>query len=60
MIIARISTKSALGAVVTRVPTITDLDADHCQVIRTGDSVRVDANPNTHGLVEVKPAAERI
>ena len=50
MIITRISTKSALGAVVTRVPAITDLDRDPCQVIRTGDWVRVDAD---HGLVEV-------
>ena len=56
MIITRISTKSALGAVVTRVPAVTDLDADPCQVIRTGDWVRVDA---THGLIEVKPASER-
>ena len=50
MIITRISTKSALGAVVTRVPAVTDLDRDPCQVIRTGDWVRVDAD---HGLVEV-------
>ena len=42
---------SALGAVVTRVPAITDLDQDPCQLIRTGDWVRVDA---THGLIEVK------
>ena len=56
MLITRISTKSALGAVVTRVPALTDFDTDPVQVIRTGDWVRVDA---THGLVEVKPAAER-
>lgn len=54
MIITRISTKSALGAVVTRVPAVTDLDRDPCQVIRTGDWVRVDANPNSHGLIEIK------
>ena len=30
MIITRISTKSALGAVVTRVPALTDLDQDPC------------------------------
>jgi predicted aconitase with swiveling domain len=53
MVIARISTKSALGAVVTRVPALTDLDRDPCLIIRTGDWVRVDA---THGLIEVKPA----
>ena len=56
MIITRISTKSALGAVVTRVPALTDLDQDPCAVIRTGDWVRVDANPQAHGLIEVKPA----
>jgi predicted aconitase with swiveling domain len=50
MIITRISTKSALGAVVTRVPAVTDLDADPCEVIATGDWVRVDAD---HGTVEV-------
>ena len=55
MIITRISTKSALGAVVTRVPALTDLDQDPCAVIRTGDWVRVDA---THGLIEVKRATE--
>jgi predicted aconitase with swiveling domain len=42
MIIARISAKSALGAVVTRVPAVTDLDADPCEVISTGDWVRID------------------
>jgi predicted aconitase with swiveling domain len=50
MIITRISTKSALGAVVTRVPAITDLDTDPCEVIATGDWVRVDAD---NGIVEV-------
>jgi predicted aconitase with swiveling domain len=55
MVITRISTKSALGAVVTRVPAVTDLDQDPCAVIRTGDWVRVDA---THGLIEVKRPTE--
>ncbi|MBV9383265.1 MAG: DUF126 domain-containing protein [Streptosporangiaceae bacterium] len=49
MIIARISTKSALGAVVTRVPAVTDLDADPCEAIATGDRVRID-----NGTVEVR------
>jgi predicted aconitase with swiveling domain len=44
MVITRISAKSALGAVVTRVPTLTDLDDDPVESIRTGDYVRVDAN----------------
>ncbi len=42
MIVGRISAKSALGAVVTRVPAITDLDADPCSVIATCDWVRID------------------
>ena len=59
MVITRISSKSALGAVVTRVPALTDLDQDPCLIIRTGDWVRVDANPQAHGLIEVKRATER-
>ncbi len=39
LVIGRLSAKSALGAVVTRVPAITDLDADPCAVIATGDWV---------------------
>jgi predicted aconitase with swiveling domain len=54
MIFTRVSTKAALGAVVTRVPAVTDLDADPCQVISTGDWVRIDAD---RGVVEVTPAA---
>jgi predicted aconitase with swiveling domain len=53
MIFARISTKAALGAVVTRVPAITDLDRDPCEVIKTGDWVRIDADA---GVVEVSQA----
>jgi len=54
MIFSRVSTKSALGAVVTRVPALTDLDQDPCAVISTGDWVRIDAD---HGLAEVNPAS---
>jgi uncharacterized protein len=57
MIFARVSTKAALGAVVTRVPAITDLDRDPCEVIKTGDWVRIDADA---GLVEVSPAPSRL
>jgi uncharacterized protein len=53
MVIARISAKSALGAVVTRVPTLTDLDDDPCTVIATGDYVRIDADS---GYLEVYKA----
>jgi uncharacterized protein len=56
MIFTRLSTKSALGAVVTRVPAVTDLDADPCEVIKTGDWVRVDADL---GVVEVRPEPPR-
>jgi len=56
MIFARVSTKAALGAVVTRVPAVTDLDRDPCVVIRTGDWVRIDAD---QGVVEVSPAPAR-
>jgi predicted aconitase with swiveling domain len=53
MIFTRVSTKAALGAVVTRVPAVTDLDADPCQVISTGDWVHIDAD---RGVVVVTPA----
>jgi predicted aconitase with swiveling domain len=41
------STKAALGAVVMRVPTLTDFDADPLELIETGDWVRVDADAGT-------------
>lgn len=44
MIFTRMSTKIALGAVVSRVPTITDLDGDVFAQIATGDLVEVDAD----------------
>lgn len=50
MVFTVLSTKSALGAVVTRVPTVTDLDGDPVTLITTGDRVVVDAD---RGLVTV-------
>lgn len=44
MIFTRMTTKIALGAVVSRVPTVTDLDRDPFAVIETGDHVAVDAD----------------
>ena len=38
------TTKAALGAVVLRVPTMTDFDADPLDHIATGDWVRIDAD----------------
>jgi hypothetical protein len=43
----RMSTKVALGAVVTRAPAMTDFDRDPLDVIETGDWVRVDADSGT-------------
>ena len=50
MIFNQMTTKMALGAVVTRAPAVTDLDQDPLQVIESGDWVKVDAD---HGIVEV-------
>jgi predicted aconitase with swiveling domain len=43
--------KVALGAVVTRVPCMTDFDRDPFELIGDGDWVRVDANT---GIVEIE------
>jgi hypothetical protein len=45
------TTKIALGAVVMRVPAITDLDGDPLALISTGDWVLVDAD---RGIVEIR------
>ena len=50
LIFNEMTTKVALGAVVMRVPSITDLDQDPLDVIDTGDWVTVDAD---RGIVEV-------
>jgi hypothetical protein len=50
MIIREINSLTALGAVVSHVPTVTDLDRDPTEAIATGDWVRVDAD---HGIVEI-------
>ena len=51
------TTKIALGAVVMRIPTITDLDQDPLALIETGDWVKVDAD---RGIVEIRKAAARV
>lgn len=48
------TTKIALGAVVLRVPTLTDLDQNPLDVIATGDWVKVDAD---RGIVEITKKA---
>jgi predicted aconitase with swiveling domain len=50
LIFNEMTTKVALGAIVMRVPSITDLDQDPLDVIETGDWVTVDAD---QGIVEV-------
>lgn len=47
MIFTRMTTKIALGAVVARVPAVTDLDEDVFKLIRTGDLVEVDGDAGT-------------
>ena len=46
----------ALGAVVMRVPSVTDFDRNPLDLIETGDWVKVDAD---RGIVEVRKAAAR-
>jgi predicted aconitase with swiveling domain len=53
MIFNEMTTKAALGAVVMRAPSITDLDQDPLEVIETGDWVKVDGD---NGIVEVTKA----
>ena len=48
------TTKAALGAVVMRIPAVTDLDRDPLDLIETGDRVRVDGD---RGTVEIWKAA---
>ncbi|UCG37952.1 MAG: DUF126 domain-containing protein [bacterium] len=50
-VVREINPQTALGAVVGRLPAVTDLDRDPTEVIATGDLVRVDAD---NGIVEVK------
>ncbi|WP_342779579.1 aconitase X swivel domain-containing protein [Methylibium rhizosphaerae] len=50
MLFNEMTTKVALGAVVTHAPAMTDFDSDPLECIETGDWVRVDADA---GIVEV-------
>lgn len=50
MVFTTVTTKAVLGAVVTRIPTISELNEDPVAVIQTGDLVVVDAD---QGVVEV-------
>jgi predicted aconitase with swiveling domain len=50
MIVRDINSLTGIGAVVLRVPTVTDLDQDPTEVIATGDWVKIDGD---RGIVEV-------
>jgi predicted aconitase with swiveling domain len=54
MVFNEMTTKVALGAVVMRCPSVTELDQDPLKVIETGDWVRVDGDA---GTVEVHKKA---
>ena len=53
----KMSTKIALGLVVTHAPAVTDFDRDPLKVIETGDWVEIDAD---QGIVKVTKQAERL
>jgi predicted aconitase with swiveling domain len=55
MLFNKMSTKVALGAVVTHAPAMTEFDKDLLSVIETGDWVKVDAD---NGIVEVTKKAQ--
>ncbi|MEV0971154.1 aconitase X swivel domain-containing protein [Microtetraspora glauca] len=54
MVFTTMTTKAALGAVVTRVPAMSEFDRDPVDVIRTGDWVVVAAD---QGLLTVTPSS---
>jgi predicted aconitase with swiveling domain len=47
LVFNEMTTKVALGAVVMRIPSVTDLDRDPLDLIETGDWVRVDGDKGT-------------
>ena len=51
LVFNEMTTKIALGAVVMRVPAVTDLDQDPLKIIQTGDWVTVDGD---RGIVEIR------
>jgi predicted aconitase with swiveling domain len=56
VIFNEMTTKIALGCVVMRVPSITELDRDPLEIIETGDWVKVDGD---RGIVEIRKAGGR-
>lgn len=56
MVFTTVTSKAVLGAIVTRVPTVTEFSDDPLAVIETGDWVAVDGD---RGVVTVTKKAER-
>ena len=54
MIMREVNSLTGMGAVVMRVPTLTDLDQDPTETIATGDWVKIDADK---GIVEITKKA---
>jgi predicted aconitase with swiveling domain len=52
LVFNEMTTKIALGAVVMRVPSVTDLDRDPLDIIETGDWVTVDGDKGTVEVVK--------
>ena len=55
MLFNEMTTKIALGAVVTRAPAMTDFDQDPLEAIETGDWVVVDADAGTVTITKQTP-----
>lgn len=56
MIIRKINSLTGMGAVVMRIPAVTDLDKDPTEVIATGDWVKVDGDK---GVVEITKSNQK-
>ncbi|TFD59669.1 DUF126 domain-containing protein [Cryobacterium sp. Hh7] len=56
MVFTTVTSKAVLGAIVTRVPTVSEFDLDPLEFIETGDWVAVDGD---RGVVTVTKKAER-
>ena len=56
LVFNEMTTKIALGAVVMRIPSVTDLDRDPLEIIETGDWVVVDGD---NGIVTVEKRGEQ-
>jgi uncharacterized protein len=54
VIFTEMTTKVALGVVVMRTPTVTDLDQNPLEVIKTGDWVKVDGDKGTVKVISSK------